>query len=163
MKQKRHATDLIFVLSLFCLFTVLSLLVVIQGADVYQGISQEMDANYSARGTVAYLTEKARQNDCENGVSVEEVAGQPALVLSKEINGSVYETWSYLYDGSLREVTVKQGAEVGPESGQPVMELNSLQLELEDSRLLKIIATDTKNRVYESVVCLHSGEREVAS
>ena len=94
-----------------------------------------MDANYSARGTVAYLTEKVRQNDCEDGVSVEEVAGQPALVLSKAINGSVYETWSYLYDGSLREVTVKQGAEVGPESGQPVMELNNLQLELEGSRL----------------------------
>ena len=63
MKRSRHATDLIFVLSLFCLFTVLSLFVVIQGADVYQGISREMSANYSARGTVAYLTEKVRQND----------------------------------------------------------------------------------------------------
>ena len=46
MKRSRHATDLIFVLSLFCLFTVLSLFVVIQGADVYQGISREMSANY---------------------------------------------------------------------------------------------------------------------
>ena len=61
VKRSRHATDLIFVLSLFCLFTVLSLFVVIQGADVYQGISREMSANYSARGTVAYLTEKVRR------------------------------------------------------------------------------------------------------
>ena len=92
VKRSRHATDLIFVLSLFCLFTVLSLFVVIQGADVYQGISREMSANYSARGTVAYLTEKVRQNDRENGVAVKEIGGEPALVFSEEIGGEVYET-----------------------------------------------------------------------
>ena len=107
MKRSRHATDLIFVLSLFCLFTVLSLFVVIQGADVYQGISREMSANYSARGTVAYLTEKVRQNDRENGVAVKEIGGEPALVFSEEIGGEVYETWSYLYGGSLREMCIR--------------------------------------------------------
>lgn len=163
MNRNRHATDLIFVLSLFCLFTVLSLLVVIQGADVYQGISREMDANYSARGTVAYLTEKVRQNDRENGVAVKEVGGEPALVFSDEVNGEVYETWSYLYSGSLREVTVKQGVEIRPENGQEIMALKDLQLELQNSRLLRIVATDTENRVYESVVCLQSGNLEVAS
>lgn len=163
MKQKRHATDLIFVLSLFCLFTVLSLFVVIQGADVYQGISQEMDANYSARGTVAYLTEKVRQNDRENGVAIKEISGEPALVFSSEANGSIYETWSYLYEGSLREVTVKQGAEIVPESGQSIMELSDLRLELQGGRLLRIIATDTENRVYESAVCLQSGDSGVES
>ncbi len=163
MIRNRHTTDLIFVLSLFCLFTVLSLLVVIQGADVYQGISQEMDANYSARGTVAYLTEKVRQNDRKNGVAVREVGGEPALVFSEEIGGEVYETWSYLYNGSLREVTVKQGTEITPESGQPIMELNDLKLEIPDSRLLRIIATDTEDRVYESAVCFQSGNLEVTS
>ena len=155
MKRSRHATDLIFVLSLFCLFTVLSLFVVIQGADVYQGISREMSANYSARGTVAYLTEKVRQND-------REIGGEPALVFSEEIGGEVYETWSYLYGGSLREITVKRGTEIVPESGQPIMELKELRLELPSRRLLRIVATDTENRVYESAVCLQSAALEVA-
>lgn len=162
VKRSRHATDLIFVLSLFCLFTVLSLFVVIQGADVYQGISREMSANYSARGTVAYLTEKVRQNDRENGVAVKEIGGEPALVFSEEIGGEVYETWSYLYGGSLREITVKRGTEIVPESGQPIMELKELRLELPSRRLLRILATDTENRVYESAVCLQSAALEVA-
>lgn len=49
VKRSRHATDLIFVLSLFCLFTVLSLFVVIQ-ERMFTRISREMSANYSARG-----------------------------------------------------------------------------------------------------------------
>ena len=163
VKRSRHATDLIFVLSLFCLFTVRSLFVVIQGADVYLGISRELSANYSARGTVAYLTEKVRQNDRENGVAVKEIGGEPALVFSEEIGGEVYETWSYLYGGSLREITVKRGTEIVPESGQPIMELKELRLELPSRRLLRIVATDTENRVYESAVCLQSAALEVAS
>lgn len=58
---------------------------------------------------MAYLTEKVRQNDRENGVAVKEIGGEPALVFSEEIGGEVYETWSYLYGGSLREITVKRG------------------------------------------------------
>ena len=114
-------------------------------------------------GTVAYLTEKVRQNDRENGVAVKEIGGEPALVFSEEIGGEVYETWSYLYGGSLREITVKRGTEIVPESGQPIMELKELRLELPSRRLLRIVATDTENRVYESAVCLQSAALEVAS
>ena len=111
VKRSRHATDLIFVLSLFCLFTVLSLFVVIQGADVYQGISREMSANYSARGTVAYLTEKVRQNDRENGVAVKEIGGEPALVFSEEIGG---EAGNYCEAGDGNR-TGKRTADYGAE------------------------------------------------
>ena len=96
-------------------------------------------------------------------MAVKEIGGEPALVFSEEIGGEVYETWSYLYGGSLREITVKRGMEIVPESGQPIMKLKDLQLELPSLRLLRIVATDTENRVYESAVCLQSAALEVAS
>ncbi len=57
----------------------LSLFVVIR-EQMFTRDFPEMSANYSARGTVAYLTEKVRQNDRENGVAVKEIGGEPALV-----------------------------------------------------------------------------------
>ena len=96
-------------------------------------------------------------------MAVKEIGGEPALVFSEEIGGEVYETWSYLYGGSLREITVKRGTEIVPKSGQPIMELKELRLELPSRSLLRIVATDTENRIYESAVCLQSAALEVAS
>ena len=42
------------------------------------------------------------------------------------------------------------------------MELRELRLELPSRSLLRIVATDTENRVYESAVCLQSAALEVA-
>ena len=108
VKRSRARHGFNFVLSLFCLFTVLSLFVVIQGQMFTRGFPGD-ERQLQRPGTVAYLTEKVRQNDRENGVAVKEIGGEPALVFSEEIGGEVYETWSYLYGGSLREITVKRG------------------------------------------------------
>ena len=39
---------------------------------------------------------------------------------------------------------MKRGTEIVPESGQPIMELKELRLELPSRRLLRILATDTE-------------------
>ena len=52
-----------------------------------------MDSNYDSRTSLTYLTEKVRQNDAANAVTIRSVGDSPALVLSQQAGERIYETW----------------------------------------------------------------------
>ena len=79
---RRHITDIIFLLSLLCVFAVTAVFVVIFGADVYKGISQRMQDNGNMRSSITYLSEKVRQND-SGGVRLGAVGQSDALILDR--------------------------------------------------------------------------------
>lgn len=151
MDKKQHTIDIIFVLSLFCAFAVLALFVVVLGANVYKGISADMTRNFDARTSVAYLSEKIRQNDVQGGISVENVNGADALVLRREADGKTYETWVYVQDGWLSEVTVAQGTDVAQVGGEPVMELASMEIS-RNGKLFSIGVEDMSGNRYTGTV-----------
>ncbi len=151
MDRKQHAIDIIFVLSLFCVFAVLALFVVVLGANVYKGISEDMTKNFDARTSVAYLSEKIRQNDVLGGISVRDAGGMDALVLSQNAGGEVYETWVYVQDGWLREVTVSAGTDAIQMGGERVMELADMQIEQKDG-LFDIEVEDVSGNRYTGMV-----------
>ena len=157
-RGQQHATDIVFVLSLFCVFAVLVLFVVVFGANVYQGIAKDMDENYNTRTSVAYLSEKMRQNDVRGSVEIREVGNSDALVLIQKVNENSYETWIYVQGGKLWEVTVAAGKEVAPGDGQEIMDLSGLQLTEVSENLIRIDATDTEGNTFGSAVFLRSME-----
>ncbi len=111
MKNRAGIINILFVLSLFCVFAVTALLVVILGANVYKGISSNMQDHYGARVSVSYITEKVRQSDETGGVDLREMEEGPALVLIQAVGGYTYETWIYAEAGFLKEATVEAGQE----------------------------------------------------
>ena len=102
--QKGHVVDFLFTLALFCVFAASALMVVVIGANVYRQTVRGMDSNYDSRTSLTYLTEKVRQNDAANAVTIRSVGDSPALVLSQQAGERIYETWIYVYDGYLREL-----------------------------------------------------------
>lgn len=147
MNRKQHAIDIIFVLSLFCVFAVLALFVVVLGANVYKGISVDMTQNYDARTSVAYLSEKIRQNDMQGGISIGTIDGADALVLKQEADGQTYETWVYVKDGWLSEVTIASGTDVTQIAGEHVMELSTMDISM-DGKLFDISVEDMSGNRY---------------
>lgn len=133
--QKGHVVDFLFTLALFCVFAASALMVVVIGANVYRQTVRGMDSNYDSRTSLTYLTEKVRQNDAANAVTIRSVGDSPALVLSQQAGERTYETWIYVYDGYLREVFVAQGVQVKPTDGQPIKEQQSFLAEKEGSVL----------------------------
>ena len=113
--------DIIFILSLFCIFTASALLVVLMGADVYQGITKDMDYNYSSRSSISYVTEKIRQHDSEGQVFVGNLEGEPALILTQNYNNEIYETWIYRDGNHLKEIMVAAGTPVNSGDGKELM------------------------------------------
>ncbi|MBC5649026.1 DUF4860 domain-containing protein [Christensenella tenuis] len=152
MNRKQHTVDIVFALSLFCVFAVLSLFVVILGANVYKGISSELSAGCNMRSSLVYLTEKVRQADGSGGFSIAGMEGGDALVLSSSANGKDYETWIFVSGGKLMEATVETGVEINAAYGQPVTDLSELRLS-QDGPLLQIGVTDTQGNEFESAVC----------
>ncbi len=159
-QNKQHITDIVFVLSLFCVFAVLALFIVVLGANVYQNISAGMSSNYNARTSVSYVTEKVRQNDYMGDVRVGDVDGADALVLTSSAGGSRYETWIYVYGGELKELTVKEGTAVSPGDGQSIMELSGMELDLERESLIKVNAEDSEGYSFSSLIGIKSSGEE---
>lgn len=140
-QEKNHIVDVLFVLALFVVFTLSALVLVILGANVYRQTVNYMDDNYTARTAYSYLTEKVRQNDFHGSVSIGELEGCTALVLTREIGGADYATYLYLHDGSLRELFMRQGSDIGSDplsAGREIMPLQDWELQNAGDHLLRI-------------------------
>lgn len=150
MRQKReepnkHIVDVLFVLALFGVFAASALMLVTIGANVYKQNVANMSTNFTKRTAFSYLSEKLRQNDTADAVSLGELEGIKALVLSQEIDGTDYATYLYLYDGYLKELYVRKDSFTGSEllsAGQDILALDSFHME-ELSNHLIMLTMDT--------------------
>lgn len=143
IKQKNHVVDLFFSLALFCVFAASALTIVIMGADVYQKSVNDMNRNSTIRTSLSYLSEKIHQNDAENGIRIDQLNDLPSLVLTQNLNGEIYETWIYAYDGMLCEIMTDLENGFTPEEGQPILEIGSFSLEQNGSRII-LTVSDTQ-------------------
>ena len=117
-----------------------------------------MDANYNVRTSVAYLSEKVRQNDGAGSVEIRDVGGNDALVLTQQAEDDSYETWIYAQGKKLREVTVAAGKKITPGDGQEIMDLSRLQIRETGEGLIQMEITDIQGNTFESAVFLRSTE-----
>ena len=141
MKEpRRHLTDIVFTLSLFGLFVIVSLTLVLMGANVYRDTHEEMTANYDVRTSLVYITEKLRQSGTEPQLAT--VDGADALVLPRPFDSGDYETWIFFAGDELREVTVAAGTQVRAGDGQAIMPLHSFTLERADGLLTVSVQTE---------------------
>ncbi len=129
-QKKNHTIDTVFVICLLLLFVLSSLSVIAIGASIYKKNVREMGDNSSHRIACAYITEKVRQADEGGQIRVEEIFGENALVLTKEIKGVTYNTYIYDYDGNLMELFAR--SDLGsfyPQSGQKILKVDSFDIE----------------------------------
>lgn len=142
--QKTFIVDILFVLALFGVFTFSALMLVSVGAEVYRHTVSDMSENYETRTSISYITEKIRQNDYAYGsenICISELSGKQALTLVQDIDGEIYYTHLYFYDGYLKELFSKSGGYLGDNTlaaGQNIMELTDFQLEQTTENLFSI-------------------------
>ena len=137
-KNNKHVIDAVFILMLMMLFIMSSLAVIAIGASIYQKNVAKMQDNYSHRIVHAYVTEKIRQSDNRGRVFVDTIFEQNALILQDEINGTLYNTYIYDYNGYLMELFARADLSVlYPESGQKITPVNSFDInEISDNLLM---------------------------
>ena len=138
-KNDKHMIDSVFVICLMLLFVLCALSVIAIGASIYQKNVSSMAGNNSHRIASAYITEKVRQSDLNGSIRVKELFGENALVMSKEVNGELFSTYIYDFDGNLMELMARDNiGVVYPQSGQKIMEIKSFDIEEVSDRMFKI-------------------------
>lgn len=169
MKQEKNfIVDVLFVLALFGVFTVSALMLVTVGADVYRHTVEDMDSNYETRTSVAYITEKIRQNDIslpkehsQQSITIGTLADTPALILTQDIDGELYCTYLYLHDGYLKELFMKSDSYPGENAsaaGQEILPLKDLSMEQPAPNVLSFQLTTTDGESHSFCVSLRSSQ-----
>ena len=162
MGERIRKSDMsgILVLLVFAVFMVSVLFVLLTGADVVQTLTQRDQDSFDRRTAAQYVTTRVRQADSSGMVAVREFGDGNALVLSEEIQGAVFETTVYCYDGYLRELFVEEGLWMDPEFGEKILPMQSFHVEDCGTHLQAELTLPNEESV--SVVLQLRSEREVA-
>ena len=62
-RKQKHMVDLIFPVSLFFMFALCAVTVLLLAARIYQSTTEHSSLNYTARTGLSYISEKIHQND----------------------------------------------------------------------------------------------------
>jgi len=152
-KENRHMVDVLFVLTLFFVFALSSLTLVILGANVYRSSVDHMSQNFSDRTSYAYITQKIRQGDDlsdiitnynENGaITIGTLGDTECCIIKSTINNTPYNTYLYQYDGYLCELFSRSDLLMSESDGTKILKLDRFDIEHINSKLFKVQISTT--------------------
>lgn len=157
--QERHIIDVLFVLALFGIFAFSALMLVMIGANVYQNTVDDMSSNFDSRTATAYITEKLRQGDVMDSVSLEQLEGTDTIVLSQDIEGQEYCTYLYFHNGNLMELFMRRGADLVGDTlgaGQAIMPLTDMKIESLSDSLFSVNLVTAGGEAKTLLLTIHS-------
>lgn len=155
MKKKAHSIDIIFMLVLFSIFAIMSVLLIMIGSNVYGKITSSQEISGNNRTVLSYITNKVRACQIENGVYMEEKDGTDVLVI---VSGDEsYETLIFENNGRLREATIAAGDDYNLEFGDVLADVSEFSMELNTATGILSVTVGTQDEV--SSVDIYAGNR----
>ena len=138
MKKRttQHQIDGLAALLLFGIFAVCVLMVLLTGANAYRRLTERDQQAYQRRTCAQYIAARVRQADSLGGVALESFGDGYALALTEDEN---YHTLVYCYDGWLMELYCGVDAELEPQDGERLLEMDGLEFSLKDGLLTAAI------------------------
>lgn len=153
-KQQNHTIDILFVITLFCVFAVSVVMLTGTGAKVYQRIVNDMSENHNSRTACSYVFNKIHQADKNGAVSLGDYAGMNSVLMLEEIDNINYCTYLYCYDGNLCEIFARYDYPIEPQYGTVIMPIKDLTAENVTGSLYKFTLTTQEGEV--STIYVHA-------
>ena len=141
--RETHRIDSIFIMLLFFLFALTAFVLIMIGVRQYKATANAMDYNYEIRTVSSYLREKTRQNSSNSSISIETIDGTNALCLKNTLNNTIYNTYIYYYDGSLREMYIQEGTPFTLNLGQQIVTISGFDMDKTDDGLIIVTISDS--------------------
>lgn len=143
MRHSHEKLSGLMTLLVFGIFAVCILLVLLTGAEIYRKIVDRQDETYTQRTAAQYITTRVRQADTADGLTVEAFGDTAALVLREEIDGDIYLTRIYWYNGYLCELFSEETGDFLPEDGENVFSCAPIEFTYQ-SPVLSVRIGDTQ-------------------
>lgn len=141
--RETHRIDSIFIMLLFFLFALTAFVLIMIGVRQYKATANAMDYNYEIRTVTSYLREKTRQNSSNSSISIETIDSTNALCLKNTLNNTIYNTYIYYYDGSLREMYIQDGTPFTLNLGQQIVTISGFDMVKTDDGLIIVTISDS--------------------
>lgn len=131
-KQRQFHSSALPSLLLLTVFALCLLSVLLTGAEVYSGLTEDGSCNHAYRTASSYLFTRLKQG---KGVYPEEFGSATALVFPEEVEGKTYLTRIYCYDGWLRELYTAENGTFSPADGEKLLEMDALSVIMVENRI----------------------------
>lgn len=156
LKRQKSIVDVIFMITVFGVFMLSALFVVLFGAKIYKRTAHDMSVNFNSRTALAYVTEKVHQHDRRGGVDITIKDGKPVLKLTQYINSDEYCTYLYEHGGYLKELTAKGDIELVKSAGKEILKISEFTAQKENDSLYRFVIADDEGNETEFYVSLYS-------
>ena len=142
-EQTGGTLTLVFSLVLLSVLTICVLFTVIFGSKVYENISQRMELNFETTTALAYISNKVKQHDMADSISVVEMDGESVLRIEETIKNEKYETLIYSQKGSLKELFFNTDSSLALDDGMEIMELAGVEFQETEDGMIKASIVDS--------------------
>ena len=155
--SRRYIVDILFVLTLFAVFSISMVFLLATGSDVYKNVVDSIDENYDARTSGAYLINKIRQGDEQGSISIGTFGGNDAVIISEEVDNVIYCTYLYSHDGYIKELYTRQSLDFDPSLGNNIMPIDDFKVERITDTLYSFDITTSEKEQEKLFVHIKSG------
>lgn len=132
-----------FTFALLSCFAVLSLLIVLLGANVYRSVETASGRNETARTALSYIAGKVRSFDAKDMIRVDALPEGDVLVLGGLYGGVRYDTYIYESGGYLCECFARADRGLDKNLGDSLVESYGFSADLADGDLTVSIKDQT--------------------
>jgi len=116
---------------------------VLYGAHVYVNIRNQVDADFSHRMSISYITNKLRAYDLQGGITVRDGGSSFRLCADSQAPMALY-TFVYYYNGYLMEYVAQDDAAFNPYDGERIIAVDSFTVRLIPGGLMFHVGIDNE-------------------
>lgn len=148
---KISTANTIITILLFTFFSASVFIVLTLGLKSYNSTCINSELSFNERTCVAYISERLRQGDSNNAVSIGEFGGQNAIFIDTEYDGTPYSSIIYFNEGWLRELLVEKDASSSLVAGTKIAQARFITFSEPEPGLFFIEITsqdDSKNKLH---------------
>ena len=140
--ENRHIVDTLFVLTIFAVFAVCSMLMIAFGARIYQKTVDNMDEHFNISTSITYVSEKLRQSDASNAIDIVPFGDSDAFRIASTVDEIDYYTYIYKDSGYLKELRVKADFDLAPSAGQKLLPISDWTIVKQTDNAFSYAITD---------------------
>lgn len=157
--RQSHMVDFLFPVALLFVFAVSSLAVILLATEVYRSTTENSSLNYTARTSMAYISEKIHQSDVGGDITLTDLNGCDTLILQQELNGTVYNTYIYMYENELKELFARDGLDFPAQMGKTILAVEDFSISEIRDGVFRFSCTDTNGQQASTIVSTRTGDR----
>lgn len=154
--KRKHMIDFLFPIALFFVFALSALAVILFATRTYQDTTEHSALNYTARTSLSYISEKLHQNDADGAIEIGSFDGNDAVIMKQAYENETYYTYIYADGQELKELFVKEGAEVSAASGQTILKVQDFTIRQATDDLIRISCSDEDGNQASAFVSIKS-------